>query len=68
MITITCDMCGKKLNKLNDKVDVEVSYSGILPLCGTCFRPQEKQLCITCATRLLNWIENQEKVNDTKEI
>ena len=65
MITVTCDMCGKKLH-INDKVELELSYEGLSTFGGYDFRPKHKELCVTCATRLLNWIENQlEKGDDT---
>lgn len=68
MITITCDMCGEKLNPINNQVELCIQYDGIQVLGDTFFRSKQKQLCVACATRLVNWIENQEKVNDTKEI
>ena len=65
MITVTCDKCGKKLN-INDEVNLEMSYEGLSTLGGYDFRPKHKQLCVSCATRLLNWIENQvEEGGDT---
>ena len=66
MITVTCDMCGEKLDI--DKVELELNYEGLVTLGGYSFKPKHKQLCVTCATRLVNWIDNQEEVHDTKEI
>ena len=58
MITVTCDMCGEKLNPLNDSIDLEFTFEGLPTLVRCSFNGIKKQLCITCATRLLNWVEN----------
>ena len=63
MITVTCDKCGKKLN-INNRVDLELSYEGLSPLGGYPFKPQHKQLCVTCATHLLEWIEHTDEGGD----
>lgn len=68
MITVTCDMCGTKLNKATNEVELELNYDGLWTIGNGGFRPVNKQLCISCATRLVNWIDNQEEVHDTKEI
>lgn len=67
MITITCDMCGEKLNTLTNRVDLIFDADDlIIPRSmGNTFRSTKKQLCVACATRLLNWIGNQlEKGSD----
>ena len=59
MITITCDMCGEELNKITNEVSLQLTYEGLQILGTFAFRSKEKNLCISCATRLLNWIDNQ---------
>jgi hypothetical protein len=59
MITVTCDMCGEKLNRADNQVDLSLEYEGIVTLGNGGFRSTRKQLCTTCATRLVNWIDNQ---------
>lgn len=68
MITVTCDRCGKKLGII-DKVELSLDGNDILSLGRSVGSlSTRKELCTTCAKKLLDWIENQEKVNDTKEI
>lgn len=59
MIKVTCDMCGEELSTATNEVELKLNYDGLITLCQGDFRPAERQLCITCATRLLNWIDNQ---------
>lgn len=56
MITVTCDMCGKKIPTHVDLVDVNFEYNGMR--LGE-FRTKQRNLCITCATRLVNWVDAQ---------
>ena len=58
MIAVTCDMCGKSISSLTNRVDLELTYDGVLSLGLTGFRNTGKQLCIECATRLCNWIDD----------
>ena len=56
MILITCDMCGNKLLKHNT-VNIEIEYDGPRALVdGLC--NNKRQLCMTCVTRLNNWIDD----------
>lgn len=64
MITITCDMCGEKLTGFRDTVEVDMEYDTILPLSISDFRPTKKQLCVTCANKLIDYIDNQAKEGD----
>lgn len=57
MITITCDMCGEELSRINNLVEVELTYNGIVTMGRGGFHDAKKQLCVTCATRLLNWMQ-----------
>jgi hypothetical protein len=58
MITVTCDMCGEKLNPFNS-IDLEFTYDGVPTLDNVLFNGIKKQLRVACATRLLNWIQAQ---------
>lgn len=58
MITVTCDKCGEILN-INNRVDLELNYEGLSTFGGYPFKPQHKQLCVTCAIRLLEWIDDR---------
>lgn len=66
MITTTCDMCGAKLHSLNNEVDLHLEYNGVHYLGANGFRSTNKQLCVTCATRLLNWIDSQLEKGDAE--
>lgn len=59
MITVTCDMCGEKVHTATNKVELSLEYEGIIILGKGGFRSTRRQLCDTCATRLVNWIDNQ---------
>lgn len=59
MITVTCDMCGEKLNPVVNSIDLKFSYEGLPTLARVSFAGIKKQLCVGCATRLLNWIQAQ---------
>ena len=67
MITVTCDMCGEKLN-ISNEVKLELEYEGLTTLSGCGFKPKHKQLCVNCATRLLLWIDNQLEKGDDIDV
>ena len=56
MVTVTCDMCGKRISSLVSQVDLQFTYSGVYP---ERFKNDSKQLCDVCANRLINWMDNQ---------
>ena len=68
MITTTCDMCGEVLNQTIDEVELELNYNGLLTLNRCGFRPAKRQLCVSCATRLVNWIDNQLEKGDDNDV
>lgn len=63
MITITCDMCGKKIHTTINRVDVNLNYTGIMV--GE-FKDTTKHLCTTCANTLLAWTDAQLQKGGTK--
>ena len=60
MITVTCDMCGEKIKSPLDEVKVDLTGHDFMTIAGRHFETIERQLCISCATRLVNWIDNQQ--------
>ena len=59
MITITCDMCGKRLHRLTNEVDLHFSTEGVVLINQLSFNSIQKQLCFDCATKLCDYIDNQ---------
>lgn len=69
MITITCDMCGTRLNALVNRVEMNLESDTLVTLNHHNFNGCKKELCVACATRLINWIGNQlekEVINNGK--
>ena len=57
MIKVYCDMCGKTIDENIDGVNLDFNHYGTVD-----FKTRwdaEKNLCIACATRVLNWIDNE---------
>lgn len=57
MVKVTCDMCKKPINYDIDGVNLDFHCYGVVN-----FKHQwseEKQLCIACATRVINWVNEQ---------
>ena len=68
MITVTCDMCGEKINSPLDEVILDLrTDDDTYSIIGKGFRPARRQLCYSCATRLVNWIDNQLEKGDDIE-
>lgn len=42
MITVTCDMCGEKLGVVNNLVNVEFTYDGLIALGRGAFHDTKK--------------------------
>ena len=67
MITVTCDMCGEKINSPFDEVILDLrTDDDTYSIIGKGFKPVRRQLCVSCATRLVIWIDN--KKNELEEI
>ncbi len=66
MYKVYCDMCRKPIDCDVDGVNLDFNHYGVVQ-----FRSGwkvEKQLCIACATRVLNWIDNEcEKIKKEME-
>lgn len=67
MVTVTCDMCGKEIHSLTSRVDLEFTYNGVNSV-GTRLCDTQRQLCITCATRVIDWIGNRSTERTEGEI
>ena len=65
MIKIYCDMCGKPIDYNIDGVNLTFSNYGVVKFNSPW--QEDKNLCIACATRVANWIDN-ECVKIKKEI
>ena len=59
MIKVYCDICGKPIDHNIDGVNLDFFNYGVVN-----FKTEwkaEKNLCIACATRVLNWINEQSR-------
>ena len=57
MIKVYCDMCGKPIDCDIDGVNLNFFHYGVVKF-KTDWKA-EKNLCIACATRVLNWVDNE---------
>lgn len=57
MIKVNCDMCRKPIDYNIDGVNLDFFNYGTVKF-KTDWKA-EKNLCIACATRVLNWIDNE---------
>ena len=67
MLKVFCDMCKRPIDYEVDGVNLDFSNFGVVKFEHNWKR--EKQLCVSCAVRVCNWIESQseqpaEEVND----
>lgn len=64
MIEVTCDMCRKAIDYNVDGVNLDFNHYGTVKFNSNW--TQEKQLCIACAARVANWIDEQCRINVEK--
>lgn len=57
MIKVYCDMCEKPIDYNVDGVNLNFNNYGVIDFKSKWI--SEKHLCIACATRVLNWINNE---------
>lgn len=57
MFKVYCDMCGKRIDPDIDGVNLNFNHYGVVDFTSKWMA--EKQLCISCATRVCNWINNE---------
>lgn len=61
MIKVTCDMCKKPIDYNIDGINLNFDNYGTVKFNNGMHI--EKQLCIACAMRVSNWIDEQCKAN-----
>lgn len=61
MVKVLCDMCGREIDYGVDGVNLNFNPFGIVNF-KTPF-PEEKQLCLSCAARVCNFVENSAKMD-----
>lgn len=59
MVKVFCDMCGREIDYEVDGVNLDFNHYGVVNF-KTPFSA-EKQLCLFCAARVCNFVENGAK-------
>lgn len=59
MVKVFCDMCGREIDYEVDGVNLDFNHYGVVNF-KTPFSA-EKQLCLSCAARVRNFVENSAK-------
>lgn len=57
MVKVFCDMCKREIDYDVDGVNLDFSHFGVVKFNHEW--KNEKQLCVSCAVRVCNWIESQ---------
>ena len=61
MVKVFCDMCGREIDYEVDGVNLDFNHYGVVNF-KTPFSA-EKQLCLSCAARVCNFVENGAKMD-----
>ena len=61
MLKVYCDMCKREIDYNVDGVNLDFNAYGIVNFRNN-VKSEERQLCISCATRVYNWIAEQCRV------
>lgn len=61
MVKVFCDMCGREIDYEVDGVNLDFNHYGVVNF-KTPFSA-EKQLCLSCAARVRNFVENSAKMD-----
>lgn len=61
MVKVFCDMCGREIDYEVDGVNLDFNHYGVVNF-KTPFSA-EKQLCLSCAARVRNFVENYAKMD-----
>lgn len=56
MVKVFCDMCGREIDYEVDGASMDFNHYGIVAFKSSF--SAEKQLCVSCATRVCNFVEN----------
>ena len=57
MVKVFCDMCKRPIDYEVDGVNLDFNSFGVVKFEHNW--KKEKQLCVSCAVRVCNWIESQ---------
>lgn len=61
MVKVFCDMCGSEIDYEVDGVNLDFNHYGVVKF-KTSFSA-EKQLCLSCAARVCNFVKNCAKMD-----
>lgn len=61
MVKVFCDMCGREIDYEVDGVNMDFNHYGVVSFKSTF--SAEKQLCLSCAAKVCNFVENGDKMN-----
>lgn len=61
MVKVFCDMCGREIDYEVDGVNLDFNHYGVVNF----KKPfsAEKQLCLSCAARVCNFVENHAEID-----
>lgn len=61
MVKVYCDMCKREIDYNVDGVNLDFNSYGVVKFMNN-QKVEERQLCVSCATRVCNWITEQCRV------
>lgn len=61
MVKVYCDMCKREIDYNVDGVNLDFNSYGVVKFMNS-VKIEERQLCVSCATRVYNWIDEQCRV------
>jgi hypothetical protein len=56
MVKVFCDMCGREIDYEVDGVNLDFNHYGVVNFKSSF--SAEKQLCLSCAAKVCNFVEN----------
>lgn len=56
MVKVFCDMCGREIDYEVDGVNLDFNHYGVVKFKSPF--SAEKQLCLSCASKVCNFVEN----------
>lgn len=56
MVKVFCDMCGREIDYEIDGVNLDFNHYGVVNFKSSF--SAEKQLCLSCASKVCNFVEN----------
>ena len=58
MLKVYCDMCKREIDYNVDGVNLDFNRYGVVEFKHN-QKIEERQLCVSCATRVYNWVDEQ---------